>query len=653
MGNISKIHARILNRDGNFLTIQILACLLPLIFFLVSTFVLPRPYYITEMDFEQDYYYNSRMIAEGIPLNYHHPGTPIYYLGNLLFYILGTDPSRAQVFFHWGYLIVAAATAFSLVLFSRMLLRGLPTSVSVLILATIVVWPPFLTYSNYFGSDSFIVAAGLPTVTLFWKKLESFEKNVALGILCGIGIGLCLAIKMTFLPLVAALFISAVIHAFLSVFNYFSAHPKKWRKGLSLFLSQLVPLVFCSVISYLIFTAPVFNRLRYIWVKTFTRQDAFPPSWNLPAEILETFRVIFNDNPLFSVILVLLVIIFMSLVSYRVMLCYFPTRHELLGKENANRTDTFDSFSGAVFLVLITTAFVYVSAAAVPITPGAETGVRLRNISPCALFFPFMILYCYRYAHECLPTHLTRHSFYYRGIFAVAVSILLVGWVSHFMTRHEIINDHLKRIGDTRKRLGTMALKGDRIAFWTESDQDMLGDVSFHFWGNYRYARNYFDNSLLQQYPSFAFFKLRNVRYEISQARRKEKHDNHPETSSVHSQYGVIGDMYWQFRGWLESPPPDPDHWKIGGILNEGVTVERVAVLAFPASELDEFNNLSESEDGAIELLRKYLGLGPARKEMIDGIEWVLMEGTSNPGLVMLPSQLQYVGLHLGFPAPV
>ena len=43
------------------------------------TFVAQRPYYVTPIDSEQDYYYNARLIAAGLPGSTHHPGTPIQY----------------------------------------------------------------------------------------------------------------------------------------------------------------------------------------------------------------------------------------------------------------------------------------------------------------------------------------------------------------------------------------------------------------------------------------------------------------------------------------------------------------------------------------------------------------------------------------------
>ena len=52
------------------------------------------------------------------------------------------------------------------------------------------------------------------------------------------------------------------------------------------------------------------------------------------------------------------------------------------------RGQRFDLVSAGLSLVLLLAAFVYTGAAAVPITPGAELGIHLRNMSPTALVAP-------------------------------------------------------------------------------------------------------------------------------------------------------------------------------------------------------------------------------------------------------------------------
>ena len=156
----------------------------------------------------------------------------------------------------------------------------------------------------------------------------------------------------------------------------------------------------------------------------------------------------------------------------------------------------------------------------------------------------------------------------------------------------------------------------------------MLGDISFHFWGNYRYARNHFDGYLLKKFPSFAFLKLRNIRHAINIQRRGEL-ENQPAVSTQRSRYGVIGDLYRKFRRWIFIPPV-PNHWEIGGVISEGVQGDQIAAIALTVSELDIFKNMSTSEKEAVELLRTYLGARSALKQSIGKIDWVIIDVSQN-----------------------
>jgi hypothetical protein len=154
----------------------------------------------------------------------------------------------------------------------------------------------------------------------------------------------------------------------------------------------------------------------------------------------------------------------------------------------------------------------------------------------------------------------------------------------------------------------------------------MLGEVSFHFWGNYRYAGNHFDGYLLKKFPSFAFLKLRNIFHAMDMQRSGET-ENQAEVSPQGSRYGVIGDLYWRFRRWIRTAPV-PHHWAIGGVMSEGVRGDQIAAFALTASELDVFSHLSTSEAETVELLRAHLGAGTAWKESIGGNDWVLMDSS-------------------------
>src|SRR3989344_1116659 len=50
-------------------------------FFIYSNFLVPRPYYIQTTDIENGYYYDARLIYNGLPTRtVTHPATPLFYI---------------------------------------------------------------------------------------------------------------------------------------------------------------------------------------------------------------------------------------------------------------------------------------------------------------------------------------------------------------------------------------------------------------------------------------------------------------------------------------------------------------------------------------------------------------------------------------------
>jgi hypothetical protein len=237
-----------------------------------TTFVAPRPYYVTDIDSEQDYYYNAQMAASHLALSVHHPGTPVHQLGRVILTVVGPELERTQQFLDVAYLIAALASVIAIATFMRLVMRDEPFGASLLALACIVAWPPFLTYLNNFGTDSFIVAAGLPTLAWFWASLDQpIGRARRALIFAGVGLGLCLAVKMTFVPVVAAVGTAALARAWIRAPRDRSL-PQRVRAA----LAGILPLVGSAVLAYLAVTMPIWGRLSLIWWQTLHRPDAFP-----------------------------------------------------------------------------------------------------------------------------------------------------------------------------------------------------------------------------------------------------------------------------------------------------------------------------------------------------------------------------------------
>ena len=137
----------------------IIAFIIPFGIFLLTTFIEPRPYYLSPIDVEHGYYYGSRLLFFGTPVvDITHPGTPVQYLGKYFFYITGTDFSQTQKFLNMGYFIIALCNGLAMSFFAAKVLRGIPSGIAFLALATVFSNPSVLTTSNIYGADAFLLA---------------------------------------------------------------------------------------------------------------------------------------------------------------------------------------------------------------------------------------------------------------------------------------------------------------------------------------------------------------------------------------------------------------------------------------------------------------------------------------------------------------
>jgi hypothetical protein len=566
------------------------------------------------MDSEHDYYYNALLINAGFsPQSNHHPGTPIYYLSSALLSLSGTGPEAIQRFFDLSYFVAAVVTAGALVLFVRLLLKETPIGISLLVLASIVMWPSYLAYANYVGSDAFIVAVGLPTVTLFWSSLEHGMRPGTLKLLsCGLGIGLCLATKMSFVPLAIALVIAGSVHVVLAARKRVEGLSRARQAWLAESLKGLLILPMGVLASYVVFTAPIMHRLLGVWMGTFRRAETRPPEGEGFGASLQMFSVIFEAN------IALMTLVVLSVGACVFLLVEYALRRWKSSPVSQEGTltdkDQFDFVSGAVFLLLMSLAFFYTMASSVEVTVGAEAGIRLRNVSPSALVLPFLILYGYRLYRSRVPssndTKMRALSLVASGM---AVLVMVTGLSSYAGRRQEFIEDHKARIATTMERFEQLSQPYRRVAFWTESNDDYLGQMSFHFWGNYKYAFGYFNKALTQSYPEYTYFLLR-------EATQAEQNDLSTEEapSTGESRFGGLGQFIWNTFGRSED-------LKRGDEILAGQDYQVcISTIAYPeAEEGSELVSMTRSD--LLSVIRTQFGEPEVKKELIGGIDWILI----------------------------
>ena len=195
---------------------------------------------------------------------------------------------------------------------------------------------------------------------------------------------------------------------------------------------------------------------------------------------------------------------------------------------------------------------------------------------------------------------------------ATGLVVVLTAVGAHVRQRNQFVAEHGAIIAETQHKLASIARPPARIAFWTESSQDFMGEVSFHFWGNYRYANSHFDSVLLRWFPQYTLFRLRNVRrlaYDSLDAAA---------VATVGSRYGRIGDLYWRFRHRLFQ---DREHYsRIGGMLSGGDSVAIIAI-AFPEEEMDELPPMSEEE--LIARVGRWFDVPSVSHESVGGVPWL------------------------------
>jgi hypothetical protein len=430
----------------------------------------------------------------------------------------------------------------------------------------------------------------LPTCALFWRSLERRERpEYALLALGGAGIGLCLAVKMSFVPVAIAL-----------LAGYATAAVRSARAR------PLVAVVAGAFGGYLVSIAPVLDRVGAIWFRTASRPDVVPTGGSLWTGWLSSMGLLAERAPgwllLFGTSLVLLI----ALLARRA----GSARPAI---DDPSLLPDFDFVAGGVFLGLMLLGFGYTAAAATTITPGAEAGIRLRNITPTLLAAPFLVLYAERLAANRRGGRATPRS---RDLLLVGVAAVVVLWTftGFLRVRHAFITQHRQRIAITEARLASLAPTG-RIAYWTESSQDYVGEPAFHFWGNYRYANQAYDGLLLQWFPRYTLLRLRNMGRTYQEAAA-------PASTSSASRYGRLGDLYWSIRKSLTTDRPHYSSFP-GLLAGEGATGPITAV-AFPQEELNEIGDMSEGE--LVARLHRALGVLPPSKEDVAGVPWLLFK---------------------------
>jgi len=518
-----------------------------------------RPYWIDENDMEHDSYYSSRLAFEGKPIrSTHHPGTPSHFLGCAVMRLTGPEAGR---FLTTATLLLAFLTSASLWIFVTLLAPYHPPSVLALAAAVALCWPSVLLHLDYFGADSLIISLSLLTVAFFGRYVMT--GSYLWIALCGLALGTALATKLSALPLAAALGVGTL------------TFPGPARLGFRSSWKAAGLLVLCTGAVFAVWVAPIAESVPGMISLTMSR-----PEINMPRRADALLSALARVGP-------------------RLAALEWPALALLAGCLAISMHNRRRHWRVAVFGFTSLAALTYLVLTAAR-QEFSLFGIQVRNSTPIWMTMPLIVLFALR-----KPA---------RWQWAAAAVLLVWPLVGHTRDRQEFISDAREAAARTLpaiERAARQVPRGvGRIAIW-DGSPGTLRAMSFHCWGNWRYAAGGFSKQVDASYGMWTCLHLRNMQWQ-------------PPTPVDYSssRFGALGEWIWSLRAHGTSRGLDAS--MVAGS-------SPVSMAVFPVSEWR-----LESQGLPLERLISRLGWPAAvvRKKRIGADEWFFLSRSpaSPPG---------------------
>ena len=515
-----------------------------------SSYLSPRPYYVQphSTDIENDYVYNSKKIIEtGTPYHILHPGTPVQYLGAGIMALVGTDIERTQTFLNVGYVVILITTIGSFAAFTKIALAKSSFPVALLSLGALMIWPPLLSYMNYWGSEAFLICIGLVATAMVWPSIDQnreprAKENIILGILVGIG----LAVKFTFVPLALILVITMTamgISKRLRINGIVGWKPSVWllfREPILIWAPALIVVVLA--------TSPVILRSHQLFAAIY-RVRRIDPRLNTE----DSFTSLMNDltDPTPLVISVIGIVLFMIVVGLVIPVLKIGITNKkgapIAGHPNFSRI-------GVVALVLsfATIGVSYGLGVAAPFVTGEniDSGTKLREYSAVAVVVPILVLCAHRVSVPVL-----RNIWSFQSQSKVIQSVLVMLCVGAILAttwsyagwRANSVESEMYQTAAFAERLEELAIAGTRIAF---GETSFIGVPGFHLYADSRYTADYFEDQLASDLEHYAFLRPTQLHYHRLAAEGIE-----PDDPAVIRATGLLGILESKYQNWLAAWP--------------------------------------------------------------------------------------------------
>lgn len=171
------------------------------LFWGITEYVHPRPFWVFYDHIETLYYFTSIELTHGLtPHNIDNPGTPVQLLGTMLVHLAGDDPARYEVFQSSAHLLLLALSFLATILLVRRTFEPLSSLSGIAVIWMYFCFPVALTFLQVWGPEPFYYIFGtLAIVGLFWVFDDPTNMHHRRIFIVGLSIGLLVSVKLTFL----------------------------------------------------------------------------------------------------------------------------------------------------------------------------------------------------------------------------------------------------------------------------------------------------------------------------------------------------------------------------------------------------------------------------------------------------------------------
>ncbi|MFZ5587059.1 MAG: hypothetical protein ACOZHQ_14160 [Thermodesulfobacteriota bacterium] len=470
-------------------------------FFTYATFLSPRgPLAFAITDDEPAIYYNAKLWLDNRPFSHVvHPDLPLFYLGALALKFVGRDLSLAPAWvdIHLG--LAAVLTCLALWWLARALRPGLPPVLIAAGLGLLLWCPSLLRYLQLYAAESFNLALGLPALTLFWLACrldQPPQKTILLLAGCGALLGLCVAVKLTYLMYV----VGFGAGAFIRVMGL--------PLGLGRRLLALAGLAASILAPALAFMAPVLGAL----LPVLGEAKGVAPHWPLN---LEKLRQLYP--PLFWVTALGAIACLAHLARGLWRALRRPARPAQASAGQAEPADPlWERDWPALSAMLLAGAGGMLYALMLVTTSHWDLSHPqhlLRYISPYVICAPFCLAAIHSWLSRWRPLDRALRWPPLEGLAALAIlALVLAGTWDYAAYRRDFLDKFAAQNQADLAGLtqATKDFQGPWV-IWDDSSSVLFGLPSFHLWGNYMFAANAYDAQLRQAYPHLRWLHLRSL----------------------------------------------------------------------------------------------------------------------------------------------